>query len=97
VDAAPRRFVEVDVVRADREVGDGLDRRRGVEQLRVDALGDDRQQRVGLGGALEQDVARRRSVVVPEVDLVLRPEPLERWKGERARDENLSHGANDGD
>ena len=41
--------------------------------------------------ALEQDVARRRRVVVPEVDVVLGLQPFQRRERERARDEDLSH------
>ena len=48
--AMPRRRArrDVDVVDADAVVGDRADRRAGVEQLAVDAVGDQRQQRVGL-------------------------------------------------
>jgi hypothetical protein len=95
-DPAPRGLLEVDVVGPHGQVGHGLDRRGGVEELGVDALGDDRQQGVGLRGALEQRVAWRRGVVVPHVDLVLGLQALERGERERARDEDPCHGPHHG-
>ena len=48
LDAARRRRVDVDVVEADRVVGDRAQLRRGVEQLGVDPVDEQRQQPLGL-------------------------------------------------
>jgi hypothetical protein len=53
-DAATRSGVQVDVVAADRVVGDCPQVRRGVQQGLVDAVGQQAQQALGGGGALTQ-------------------------------------------
>ena len=64
-DAALLGRVEVDVVRADREVGDRLHARRGVEEGAVDLLGDRGQQRVGLLRVREQVLRRAVAWSIP--------------------------------
>ena len=69
-DPARRAAVEVDVVVADRVVGDRPQLRRAVHQLGVDAVGQHRQQPLGLGGAPPQLVVAGRHPLGPDVDLV---------------------------
>ena len=85
------RRLEVDVVRADGEVGDRLDARRGVEEVAVDLLGDGGQQRVGLLRALEQVLRGAAAWSLPDVDLVLGLQPIERREGQIAVTKTRSH------
>ena len=69
-DAAARAGGHVDVVEADGEVADHPEAwASGVEQLVVDAIGEQGEQPIHATNALEQRGARRRQLVGPEVDL----------------------------
>ena len=81
--------LDVDVVHADGVVRDRPQARGGVDQLGVDAVGEQREQALGLAHAREQLVARRRQRLGPDLDLVLGGEPIERAAGQRAGDEHL--------
>ena len=59
-DAARGGRLDVDVVHADRVVRDRAQLRRGVDQLGVDRVGEQRQQALQLGRARQQLGARRR-------------------------------------
>ena len=91
LDAARRRRLDVDVVEADRVVGHRAQLRRGVDQLGVDPVDEQRQQPLGLGDAGEQRVARGRHVARPDLEVVLGGEALERIAGQLARDEDMGH------
>ena len=69
--AALRRLGDVAVVEADREVRDDLQLRRRVEQLGVDLLGQQAEETVDVLDLLEENVARRRQVARPDLDLAL--------------------------
>ena len=74
-DPAALALLEIDVVEADGVVGDDAKLRPGgVQQLGVDAVGQHRQEPVAAGGAREQLVARRRQLLVVDVE---RERPLE--------------------
>ncbi len=91
-DAAPHAELEVDVVGADGVVGDDAQPRRRVEQRRVDAVGEQRQQPLGLRRALAQHGRWRRQVTVPDVDGVQRAEALQGGAWQGAGDEDAGHG-----
>ena len=55
------------------------------------AVGDEREQRVGLRGALAQRLGRRRQRVLPDVELVLGGEPVQRRERQLAGDEDARH------
>ncbi len=74
-DAAALAFVEVDVVEADGVVRDDAKLRPGgVEQLGVDAVGQHRHEAIATGHPREQLLARRRQLLVVDVE---RERPLE--------------------
>ena len=67
-DAALRARRDVDVVEPDREVADDLELRPGpVEELVVDAVGEQRQDAVAALDRAEEGVARRRQLVLPDL------------------------------
>ena len=90
-DGALRRGVEVDVVGADRVVGDHAEVGARVHELRVDAVAEEREQARLVGGVVTQVVRGRRELLAPEVDVVLGPQPLERSAGQVAGDEDAGH------
>ena len=93
-DAARGDRGEVDVVAADGVVGDRPQARGGVEHGAVDALGEHRQQALGLGDAGEQLLARRRQVTGVHGDLMAGgAQALDRVAGDRAGDEDPGHAA----
>ena len=92
-DAALLRCLEVDVVAADRVVGDHPELRRGVEDLGVDPVGQQTQQPLGVRDTVEQLRARRRELVRVHDDLVLRREPLEGGAGKLPGNEDARHGS----
>ena len=86
-----RRGVEVDVVGADRVVGDRAQLGRGVEQRLVDGVREQTQQALDVGDVLAQLVGRRREPVRPHVDVVRVDQPVERGAGDAAGDEAAGH------
>ena len=68
-DPPPRAGRHVDVVEPDRVVGDDPQAgTRRVEQLVVDAVGEQREEAIHAGDPPQQLVARRRQLVLPQVE-----------------------------
>ena len=70
-DPARARRLDVDVVDAHRVVRDRPQPRGRLDQLGVDAVGEQRKQTLELGSPREQLLARRRQALGPDLDLVL--------------------------
>ena len=88
------RRLEVDVVEADRVVRDGPQLRRGVEQLGVDAVGEQRQQ--PLGARAHARAAVRAAAAGRPARRRRRARPARRSSavaGQSAGDEDAGHGA----
>ena len=80
---------DVDVVEADREVAHHLELRpRGVEQLVVDPVGEEREQAFDPTHPAQKLVARWRQLVVPEVDLARLAEGVQAGIGDEPGDEH---------
>ena len=94
-DPPPRRRLDVDVVVADGDVGDAAQPRpRGLEQLLVDPVVQQGQDRVGPGHELEQVLPRDRLGALVDPHLTRFPERLERrlWQAVRHREGRLARG-----
>ncbi len=87
-DRRATRVRDVDVVVADGDVGDDLQRRRGVDDARVDRIGQQADERVLVGDALAQLRRRNRSVAAVQIDSGDRLELGENGGRELAGDEN---------
>ena len=89
-DAAPRARGDVDVVEADRVVADDPELRPGrVEELVVDPVGQQVSDAVAAGDPAQELVARRRQLVLPDVQRRRPPRSaVEPLVGDPARDED---------
>src|SRR2546425_5920406 len=86
-DAALGRGPDVDVVEADRVVRYDAQARTAVHQLRVDAVGQEREQPLGLPRLCEQPLARRRKLLLPKLHVGRLADHREAPVGDRAGDE----------
>ena len=85
--------LEVDVVGPDGEVRDRAQARGAVQQLGVDAVGEQAQQRLGVTDAGLELRAGRRQRAGMDAHVVCARQALERVAGERAGDETGGHRA----
>ena len=82
---------DVDVVVADRDVGDDLQLRARGHHLVVDAIGEDADDGVLAGHAAQQFVARNRPFAAIHVDVVLCFEGREDGRGDPSCEEDRTH------
>ena len=89
-DAARRARSHVDVVEPDREVAHDLELRpRPIEELVVDAVGQERQDAVAALDGLEELLARRRQLVLPDDRIARVEDRAQPVVGDDPRDEDL--------
>ena len=82
---------DVDVVNPDRHLGHHLETRRGIEEDRIDPVGEHAEEPPDTGHGLEDPVPRHRLVTRPHLDIPHLMERGDQVLGERPGDEDLGH------